>query len=171
MSRQQLSLFCSAPRDRAVIQVISVKTFKTAAILFIASITVSTTSMTLLLTIVDFPCYSYSIVRVPGVKKTKQFINFVFVSDEFMCYMCNRTSSHPHNILEHTMKNHAGPDNFNIRLKVLDEVTGRHAYRSLHFHIQITELIKIIDDAMLNKIPRDRSFNLNLTQKMFGKKL
>jgi hypothetical protein len=34
MSRQQLSLFCSAPRDRAVIQVISVKTFKTASILF-----------------------------------------------------------------------------------------------------------------------------------------
>jgi len=38
MSRQQLSLFCSAPRDRAVIQVISVKTFKTAAILFIDSL-------------------------------------------------------------------------------------------------------------------------------------
>jgi hypothetical protein len=67
------------------------------------------------------------------------------------------------------MKNHAGPDNFSIRLKVLDEATGRHAYRSLHFHIQIIELIKIIDDAMLNKIPRDRSFILNLTQKMFWK--
>ena len=53
MSRQQLSLFCSAPRDRAVIQVISVKTFKTAAILFIDSVTVSMTSVTLLLTIVD----------------------------------------------------------------------------------------------------------------------
>jgi hypothetical protein len=43
--------------------------------------------------------------------KKKQFIIFLFlVSDEFMCYICNRTSSHPHNILEHTMKNHAGPD-------------------------------------------------------------
>jgi hypothetical protein len=39
MSRQQLPLFCSAPRDRAAIQVISVKTFKTAAILFIDSVT------------------------------------------------------------------------------------------------------------------------------------
>ena len=39
MSRQQFSLFRSAPRDRAVIQVISVKTFKTAAILFIDSVT------------------------------------------------------------------------------------------------------------------------------------
>jgi hypothetical protein len=44
MSRQQLSLFRSAPRDRAVIQVISVKTLKTAAILFIDSVTVNMTS-------------------------------------------------------------------------------------------------------------------------------
>jgi hypothetical protein len=53
MSRQQLSLFCSAPRDRAVIQVIYVKTFKTATILFIDSVTISMASVTLLLTIVD----------------------------------------------------------------------------------------------------------------------
>lgn len=64
-----------------------------------------------------------------------------------MFYICNRTSSHPHNILEHTMNNHAGTDNFSIRLKVLDEATGRHAYRSLHFHIKITELNKMIDDG------------------------
>jgi hypothetical protein len=63
------------------------------------------------------PCYSYSIVRVPRVnKKNHFFIYFCFVSDEFMCYICNRTSSHPHNILEHTMKNHAGPDNFSMCL-------------------------------------------------------
>ena len=60
MSRQQLSLFCSAPRDRAVIQVISVKTFKTAAILFIDRVTVSMTYVTLLLTIVDIHIIMWS---------------------------------------------------------------------------------------------------------------
>lgn len=45
------------------------------------------------------------------------------------------------------MNNHAGTDNFSIRLKVLDEATGRHAYRSLHFHIKITELNKMIDNG------------------------
>jgi len=64
MSRQQLSLFCSAPRNRAVIQVISVKTFKTAAILFINSVTVSMTSVTLLLTIVDIFQYQGSLFLI-----------------------------------------------------------------------------------------------------------
>ena len=59
MSRQQLSLFCSAPRDRAVIQV-----FKTAAILFIDSVTVSMTSVTLLLTIVDIFQYQGSLFLI-----------------------------------------------------------------------------------------------------------
>ncbi|CAG2256068.1 unnamed protein product [Mytilus edulis] len=67
--------------------------------------------------------------------------------NEFMCYVCNRTSSVAQDILEHTIRNHAGPSNFSVRLKVLDESTGRQAYRSLHYGIKISEIKRKIDDG------------------------
>jgi hypothetical protein len=64
-----------------------------------------------------------------------------------MCYRCTTTSPLANTILEHTLRNHPESGNFSLRQKVLDESTGHHAFRSLHFEIAITELNTMIDDG------------------------
>lgn len=81
-------------------------------------------------------------------------IMITFLSGQYMCYntTCKYTSKEPEKIQDHTVAQHLSEDNFSLRSLIFDESTGHIAYRSLHFDIKITKLLKKIKDGIKPRI-------------------